>query len=232
MYDVGVYDSDDDENGMSDFLSEMAELMSQNKPAEKREESMSTKDLFDEDLFQSGHSHLIRLLNRKLETIIHLLFKARKALKSNKQGPQRCQITQNLRNPEFQILHRVVQRILAVCHLEGVGTRERGLRERGGANMFSSSFGLPFRRDNSLVSGSKVSRSITIIRPNALSGSGSNPPSPAGSSVAGSPSSASPREDFKKSTQRKTTADAAQSLQESKSPTAGYEWIMWTSMDR
>nr|GEX82490.1 hypothetical protein [Tanacetum cinerariifolium] len=36
LYDVGVYDCDDDENGMSDFLSEMAEMMSQNKPAEPR----------------------------------------------------------------------------------------------------------------------------------------------------------------------------------------------------
>eukprot|EP00262_Sarcandra_glabra_P005096 TRINITY_DN163_c0_g3_i3.p1 TRINITY_DN163_c0_g3~~TRINITY_DN163_c0_g3_i3.p1 ORF type:complete len:112 (+),score=21.79 TRINITY_DN163_c0_g3_i3:153-488(+) len=31
MYDVGVYDSDDDENGMSDFLGEMAAMMNQAK---------------------------------------------------------------------------------------------------------------------------------------------------------------------------------------------------------
>ncbi|PWA80860.1 dnaJ domain-containing protein [Artemisia annua] len=53
LYDVGVYDSDDEENGMSDFLSEMAEMMSQNKPAENGEESFEQlKNLFDE-MFQS-----------------------------------------------------------------------------------------------------------------------------------------------------------------------------------
>lgn len=54
MYDVGVYDSDDDdENGMADFLSEMAVMMSQNKPAENGEESFEElKDLFEE-MFQS-----------------------------------------------------------------------------------------------------------------------------------------------------------------------------------
>lgn len=31
MYDVGVYDRDDDDNGMGDFLNEMAAMMSQNK---------------------------------------------------------------------------------------------------------------------------------------------------------------------------------------------------------
>ncbi|KAJ6704163.1 putative EXPRESSED-RELATED [Salix viminalis] len=33
LYDVGVYDSDDDENGMGDFLNEMAVMMSQTKPS-------------------------------------------------------------------------------------------------------------------------------------------------------------------------------------------------------
>ncbi|KAJ6348029.1 hypothetical protein OIU76_004511 [Salix suchowensis] len=36
LYDVGVYDSDDDENGMGDFLNEMAVMMSQTKPTMKR----------------------------------------------------------------------------------------------------------------------------------------------------------------------------------------------------
>ncbi|KAL8232478.1 hypothetical protein R6Q57_002256 [Mikania cordata] len=54
LYDVGVYDSDDDdENGMADFLSEMADMMSQNKPSENGEESFEElKDLFEE-MFQS-----------------------------------------------------------------------------------------------------------------------------------------------------------------------------------
>ncbi|CAH1442403.1 unnamed protein product [Lactuca virosa] len=53
MYDVGVYDSDDDENGMADFLSEMAVMMSQNKPAENGEEAFQElKDLFEE-MFES-----------------------------------------------------------------------------------------------------------------------------------------------------------------------------------
>ncbi|KAI3759803.1 hypothetical protein L6452_07872 [Arctium lappa] len=52
LYDVGVYDSDDDENGMADFMSEMAAMMSQNKPNENGESFEELKDLF-EDLFES-----------------------------------------------------------------------------------------------------------------------------------------------------------------------------------
>ncbi|KAK9056543.1 hypothetical protein SSX86_023905 [Deinandra increscens subsp. villosa] len=53
LYDVGVYDSDEDENGMADFLSEMADMMSQNKPTENGAESFEElKDLFEE-MFQS-----------------------------------------------------------------------------------------------------------------------------------------------------------------------------------
>ncbi|KAL5579627.1 hypothetical protein UlMin_012069 [Ulmus minor] len=53
LYDVGVYESDDDENGMGDFLSEMAVMMSQTKPNEtSREESFEElQQLFDE-MFQ------------------------------------------------------------------------------------------------------------------------------------------------------------------------------------
>ncbi|XAR67557.1 hypothetical protein NMG60_11002351, partial [Bertholletia excelsa] len=53
LYDVGVYDSDDDENGMGDFLSEMAVLMSQNKSDKNGEESFEElQELFNE-MFQS-----------------------------------------------------------------------------------------------------------------------------------------------------------------------------------
>ncbi|KAG2728558.1 hypothetical protein I3760_01G211200 [Carya illinoinensis] len=52
LYDVGVYDSDDDENGMGDFLNEMAVMMTQTKSNEKGEESFEElQELFDE-LFQ------------------------------------------------------------------------------------------------------------------------------------------------------------------------------------
>ncbi|CAM8948526.1 unnamed protein product [Rhodiola kirilowii] len=49
-YDVGVYQHDDgDENDMGDFLSEMADLMSQTKPSENGEESFEQlQELFDE----------------------------------------------------------------------------------------------------------------------------------------------------------------------------------------
>ncbi|KAJ9559760.1 hypothetical protein OSB04_004920 [Centaurea solstitialis] len=68
-----------------------------------------------------------------------------------------------------------------------------------------------------------VSRSITILRSNSLSSSGSTPSSPAGSSAAGSPfSPTSPGGDFKKLTRRKSTADAG-TRRGSKSPT-GYDW--------
>lgn len=55
LYDVGVYDSnDDDENGMGDFLSEMAVMMSQNKSTKNEEESFEElKELFEE-MFQSN----------------------------------------------------------------------------------------------------------------------------------------------------------------------------------
>ncbi|KAK4736247.1 hypothetical protein R3W88_010508 [Solanum pinnatisectum] len=51
LYDVGVYDSgdDDDENGMGDFLNEMAAMMSQNKSNENQEETFEElQDMFDE----------------------------------------------------------------------------------------------------------------------------------------------------------------------------------------
>ncbi|XP_039119796.1 dnaJ homolog subfamily B member 8-like isoform X1 [Dioscorea cayenensis subsp. rotundata] len=39
LYDVGIYESDDDDNGMGDFLGEMAQMMSQTKPSENGQES-------------------------------------------------------------------------------------------------------------------------------------------------------------------------------------------------
>ncbi|KAK4361748.1 hypothetical protein RND71_016989 [Anisodus tanguticus] len=55
LYDVGVYDSgdDDDENGMGDFMNEMAAMMSQNKSNENQGETFEElQDMFDE-MFQS-----------------------------------------------------------------------------------------------------------------------------------------------------------------------------------
>lgn len=52
MYDVGAYDSDDDENGMSDFLGEMATMMSQTKPSENEEESFEELQELFEEMFQ------------------------------------------------------------------------------------------------------------------------------------------------------------------------------------
>lgn len=54
LYDVGVYDSDDDENnGMGDFLNEMAAMMSQTKPnVEGGEETFEELQQLFEDMFQ------------------------------------------------------------------------------------------------------------------------------------------------------------------------------------
>ncbi|KAJ6701132.1 putative EXPRESSED-RELATED [Salix koriyanagi] len=53
LYDIGVYDSDDDENGMGGFMNEMAAMMSQTKPLENVEESFEElQELFDE-MFQA-----------------------------------------------------------------------------------------------------------------------------------------------------------------------------------
>ncbi|CAN4085116.1 unnamed protein product [Withania somnifera] len=55
LYDVGVYDSgdDDDENGMGDFLNEMVAMMSQNKSNENQGETFEElQDMFEE-MFQS-----------------------------------------------------------------------------------------------------------------------------------------------------------------------------------
>ena len=53
LYDVGVYDSDDDENnGMGDFLNEMAAMMSQTKPTEGGEETFEELQQLFEDMFQ------------------------------------------------------------------------------------------------------------------------------------------------------------------------------------
>ncbi|KAL8189386.1 hypothetical protein R6Q57_028952 [Mikania cordata] len=54
LYDVGIHDSDDeDQNGMADFLSEMATMMRQNKPNGNIETTFEElKDLFEE-MFES-----------------------------------------------------------------------------------------------------------------------------------------------------------------------------------
>ncbi|KAA8540215.1 hypothetical protein F0562_024222 [Nyssa sinensis] len=52
LYDVGVYDCDDDENGMGDFLNEMAVLMSQNKANENGGESFEELQELFEEMFQ------------------------------------------------------------------------------------------------------------------------------------------------------------------------------------
>ncbi|XP_041991058.1 dnaJ homolog subfamily B member 3-like [Salvia splendens] len=54
LYDVGIYnsDDDDDEDGMGDFLSEMAVMMNQNKPNERNESFEDLQVLFHE-IFQS-----------------------------------------------------------------------------------------------------------------------------------------------------------------------------------
>ncbi|KAK7275533.1 hypothetical protein RIF29_16652 [Crotalaria pallida] len=64
MYDVGVYDSDDDENGMGDFLNEMVTMMSQAKPNENGEESFEElqqlfEDMFQEDIGSNGSTSLV-----------------------------------------------------------------------------------------------------------------------------------------------------------------------------
>ncbi|KAL0380588.1 UNVERIFIED_CONTAM: DnaJsubfamily B member 6 [Sesamum angustifolium] len=55
LYDVGVYDcdDDDDENGMGDFLNEMAAMMCQNKLDESRNESFEELQLLFEEIFHS-----------------------------------------------------------------------------------------------------------------------------------------------------------------------------------
>ncbi|KAF7813994.1 chaperone DnaJ domain protein [Senna tora] len=52
LYDIGVYESDDDENGMGEFLNEMAAMMSQTKPNENGEESFEELQQLFEDMFQ------------------------------------------------------------------------------------------------------------------------------------------------------------------------------------
>lgn len=52
LYDVGAYDSDDDENGMGDFLSELATMMDQTKPDENGKESFEDLQELFEEMFQ------------------------------------------------------------------------------------------------------------------------------------------------------------------------------------
>ncbi|KAK2653372.1 hypothetical protein Ddye_013228 [Dipteronia dyeriana] len=60
LYDVGVYDSDDDddENGMGDFLNEMANMMCQTKTNEKNGEESFEKlqELFEEMFHEDGEA--------------------------------------------------------------------------------------------------------------------------------------------------------------------------------
>lgn len=60
LYDVGVYDSDDDddENGMGDFLSEMTTMMNQNKANERRNESFEDlQELFQEIFYSDNDAY-------------------------------------------------------------------------------------------------------------------------------------------------------------------------------
>ncbi|KAH1048251.1 hypothetical protein J1N35_039035 [Gossypium stocksii] len=52
LYDVGAYDSDDDENGMGEFLNEMAVMMSQTKSNKNGEESFEELQELFEEMFQ------------------------------------------------------------------------------------------------------------------------------------------------------------------------------------
>lgn len=59
LYDVGIYDSDDDENEMGDFVDEMVQMMSQAKPNENGQDSFEDlqklfMDMFEADLDVSG----------------------------------------------------------------------------------------------------------------------------------------------------------------------------------
>ncbi|XP_027902585.1 dnaJ homolog subfamily B member 3-like isoform X1 [Vigna unguiculata] len=53
LYDVGVYDSDDDQTGMGDFLNEMATMMSQSKPIDNGEESFEEFQQLFGEMFQA-----------------------------------------------------------------------------------------------------------------------------------------------------------------------------------
>ncbi|CAO2840316.1 unnamed protein product [Amaranthus hypochondriacus] len=60
LYDVGVYDKDDDENnhGMGEFLNEMVSMMSETKPSENGEESFEQlQELFEEMFQRDNHDH-------------------------------------------------------------------------------------------------------------------------------------------------------------------------------
>lgn len=55
LYDVGVYNNDDDENndGMGEFLNEMVAMMSETKPSENGEESFEQLQELFEEMFQT-----------------------------------------------------------------------------------------------------------------------------------------------------------------------------------
>ncbi|WOK95826.1 hypothetical protein Cni_G04533 [Canna indica] len=54
LYDVGIYDNDDDndENGMGDFLGEIAQMMNKNKPCENGQDSFEELQQMFLDMFQ------------------------------------------------------------------------------------------------------------------------------------------------------------------------------------
>ncbi|KAH9625251.1 hypothetical protein KSS87_022161 [Heliosperma pusillum] len=59
MYDVGVYDNDDDQNnhGMGEFLNEMATMMCEHKPTENGEESFEQLQELFEEMFQMDNGN-------------------------------------------------------------------------------------------------------------------------------------------------------------------------------
>ncbi|XP_028752213.1 uncharacterized protein LOC114711943 isoform X2 [Neltuma alba] len=56
LYDVGVYDNDEDQDGMGDFLNEMVSMMSQTTPEENGEESLEELQKLLDQMFESDNA--------------------------------------------------------------------------------------------------------------------------------------------------------------------------------
>ncbi|XP_054785020.1 uncharacterized protein LOC129291591 isoform X2 [Prosopis cineraria] len=106
LYDIGVYDSDDDDIGMGEFLNEMAAMMSQTKPNENGEESFEELQQLFEDMFQGdigcsgSDSHTAASSSTSSTTTTYMTYSESSG--SNKRNSSEMNVGKNVDSSDFE----------------------------------------------------------------------------------------------------------------------------------
>ncbi|KAF1863506.1 hypothetical protein Lal_00030543, partial [Lupinus albus] len=131
MYDIGVYDSDDDENGMGDFLNEMVTMMSQTKPNEKGGESFEELQQLFEDMFQDDiRSDRRTFHNTASNTTSSTCMTFSETSSSNKRNS--FDMNFGMVDDSFEFNGGYPNFCLGVKHIQDIKKGKRGIQEEGG----------------------------------------------------------------------------------------------------